>query len=93
MAPVTAERDLQRVEHGVARILAETDRPVEVYDAVLEAIGGWMGWRSARSGRPGAATGACTASRTWHDDADGAPAFEALSEQITLSPGRGCRAA
>ena len=37
VAPV---RDLRRVEHSVARILAETDRPVEVYEATLEAIEG-----------------------------------------------------
>ena len=37
-------RELQRVEHAVARIFAETDRPVEVYAAVLEAIGRSLGW-------------------------------------------------
>src|SRR2546423_1053073 len=37
-------RDLQRVEHAVARILAEIDRPVEVYAAVLEVLGGSLGW-------------------------------------------------
>jgi len=37
-------RELRGVEHAVARILAETDRPVEVYAAVLEAIGGLLGW-------------------------------------------------
>ena len=35
---------LQRVDHAVARILAETERPVEVYAAVLEAIGRSLGW-------------------------------------------------
>src|ERR671919_298012 len=46
-----AEGDVQRVEHAVARILAENDRPVEVYAAVLEAIGSSPGWELA-SGEP-----------------------------------------
>ena len=36
--------ELQRVEHAVARILAQTDRPVDVYAAALEAIGSSLGW-------------------------------------------------
>ena len=43
-ARFAAPRDLQHVEHSVARILAETDRPVEVYASVLEAIGSSLGW-------------------------------------------------
>ena len=79
--------DLQRVEHAVARILAETDRPVEVYPAVLEAIGGLLGWEL------GAVWETVTGHRlkcvtTWHAGA-GAPAFSALSERITLSAGEG----
>jgi hypothetical protein len=35
---------LQRVEHEVAQILAETEAPVEVYAAALEAIGRALGW-------------------------------------------------
>ena len=35
---------LQRVEHEVARILAETERPVEVYAATLDVIGRSLGW-------------------------------------------------
>jgi hypothetical protein len=37
-------RDLQPVEHAVARILAQTDRPVEVYEATLHAIAQSLGW-------------------------------------------------
>jgi hypothetical protein len=37
--------DPRRVEHAVARILAEIDGPVEVYEATLEAIGRPLGWR------------------------------------------------
>src|ERR671910_846369 len=36
--------DVPPVEHAVARILAQTDRPVEVYEATLEAIGRSLGW-------------------------------------------------
>ena len=43
--PVADARDPRRVEHAVARILAETERPVEVYKAALEAIGRPLGWR------------------------------------------------
>jgi PAS domain S-box-containing protein len=79
--------DLQSVEHAVARILAETERPVEVYSAVLEAIGGLLGWElgavweTVHGHRLRCVT-------TWHAGS-GAPAFEALSERITLSPGEG----
>ena len=38
-------RILRRVEHDVARILAETERPVEAYEATLEAIGRPLGRR------------------------------------------------
>jgi hypothetical protein len=38
-------RILRRVEHDVARILAETERPVEADEATLEAIGRPLGWR------------------------------------------------
>ncbi len=77
------------MEYRVARILAERDRPVEVYDAVLEAIGGWMGWAVGAVWEAGRGDGRLHCIRTWHDDADGAPAFEALSEQITMSLGEG----
>ena len=41
---ITDRRDLQGVEHAVARILAESEQPVEVYEATLEAIGLSLGW-------------------------------------------------
>jgi hypothetical protein len=43
--PVAHPGELRRVEHAVARILAETERPVEVYEAALEAIGRPLGWQ------------------------------------------------
>jgi PAS domain S-box-containing protein len=81
-------RDLQGVEHAVARILAETERPVEVYAAVLEAVGGSLGWELAAVWEVGAEDGRLRCVSTWHAG-EGAPEFEALSERITLASGVG----
>ena len=85
---VADSHDLQRVEHAVARILAETDRPVEVYATVLEAIGMSLGWELGAVWEvdPDAERLRCVC--TWHAG-EGAPEFEALSERIALSPGEG----
>ena len=80
--------ELQRVEHAVARILAETDRPVEVYDAVLETIGARLGWELGAVWEADRAARRLHCVCTWHAG-DGAPEFEALSERITLRPGEG----
>ena len=78
---------LQRVEREVARILAETDAPVEVYAATLETIGGALGWQVGAvwefmpDGRL-----QCVCS--WHAG-QGAPEFEAATEQLALEPGQG----
>src|SRR5215210_2147285 len=81
-------RDLQSLEHTVARILAETERPVEVYEAVLRAVGGSLGWELGAVWEAGATDGALRCVSTWHDG-EGAPEFEALSERITLASGEG----
>ena len=78
---VTRDTAAQRVEHAVARILAETDRPVEVYAAVLEAIGRSLGWELGAVWEVGPDDGRLRCVRTWHAG-DGAPEFEALSERI-----------
>ena len=44
MSVIVGAQILQRVEHEVAQILAETEVPVEVYAATLEAIGRALGW-------------------------------------------------
>jgi PAS domain S-box-containing protein len=80
-------RDLQRVEHAVARILAETDRPVEVYASVLETIGSSLGWELGAVWEAGAGE-RLRCVRTWHAG-EGAAEFEALSERIVLEPGEG----
>ncbi len=79
---------LQRVEHAVARILAETDRPVEVYAAVLEAIGGSLGWELGAVWEVNGDAQRLRCVCTWHAG-EGAPEFEALSERIALGPGEG----
>src|SRR5438093_8128733 len=81
-------RELQGVEHAVARILAETDRPVEVYAAVLEAIGDLLGWELGSVWEVGADDMRLRCVRTWHAG-EGAPEFEALSERIVLDRGKG----
>jgi len=80
--------NIQRVEHAVARILAETDRPVEVYAAVLQVIGSSLGWELGAVWETGPGDGLLRCIRTWHAG-DGAPEFEALSERIVLAPGEG----
>jgi hypothetical protein len=80
--------DLQRVEHAVALILAEKDRPVEVYAAVLEAIGGSLGWELGAVWEAGRDDERLRCVCTWHAG-EGAPEFEALSERIVLARGEG----
>jgi PAS domain S-box-containing protein len=81
-------RDLQRVEHAVARILAETDRPVEAYAAVLEAIGGSLGWELGAVWEAGPDDERLRCVQTWHAG-EGAPEFETLSEWMVFEPGEG----
>jgi PAS domain S-box-containing protein len=85
---ITELRDLHRVERVVASILAETDRPVEVYSAVLEAIGLSLEWElgAVWEASPDEERLHCVS--TWHAG-DGAPEFEALSERIVLRRGEG----
>jgi PAS domain S-box-containing protein len=81
-------RDLRRVEHAVARILAETERPVEVYDAALEAIGRPLGWQLGAVWQLDGADGRLHCACTWH--AGGRTAeFEELSAALALAPGEG----
>jgi PAS domain S-box-containing protein len=81
-------RDLRLVEHAVARILAETERPVEAYEATLEAIGRPLGWRLGAVWELDAPGGGLHCVRVWHAEARDEE-FEALSEALTLGPGQG----
>jgi PAS domain S-box-containing protein len=80
--------NIQRVEYAVARILAECDRPVEVYEAVLQVIGSSLGWELGAVWEAAPGDGLLHCIRTWHAGG-GFPEFEALSEHTTLAPGEG----
>jgi PAS domain S-box-containing protein len=81
-------RDLSGVAHRVALILSETEQPVEVYAATLEAIGTSLGWElgSVWESGPGERRLRCVT--TWHTG-NVAPEFEALSARLVLEPGEG----
>ena len=81
-------RDVQPVEHAVARILAQTDRPVEVYEATLQAIGESLGWELGAVWEVDSQDGRLHCVRTWHAGKRTAE-FEALSEALVLGPGEG----
>ena len=85
---VAETQELQRAEHAVARILAETDQPVEAYEAILEVIGGSLGWELGSVWEVGAEDMRLRCVCTWHVG-EGAPEFEALSERIVLERGEG----
>ncbi len=86
--PVADARDLRRVEHAVARILAETESPVEVYEPALEAIGRPFGWQLGAVWEFDPEDGCLHCLRTW---SGGEPAdeFQSLSETLALAPGEG----
>jgi len=81
-------RDLQRVEHAVARILAQTDRPVEAYEQALEAIGEALGWELGAVWELEPRDDRLHCVRTWHAGERTAE-FEALSEALLLARGEG----
>jgi PAS domain S-box-containing protein len=80
--------DLQRVEHAVARILAEQEHPLDAYRAVLQVVGFSLGWELGSVWEVNAADGRLRCVRTWHSGA-GAREFEAISERLVFSPGEG----
>jgi PAS domain S-box-containing protein len=86
--PVAHPSELRRVEHAVARILAETERPVEVYEAALEAIGRPLGWRLGAVWELDPAEERLRCVRTWQTGVP-EPEFLALSEALVLGPGEG----
>jgi PAS domain S-box-containing protein len=80
--------DLQRVEHAVARILAEQEHPLDAYRAVLQVMGFSLGWELGSVWEVDAADGRLRCVRTWHSGA-GMREFEAMSERLVFSPGEG----
>jgi PAS domain S-box-containing protein len=85
---IARPRDLRRVEHAVARILAETQRPVEAYDAALEAIGRPLGWGLGAVWELDPSEGRLRCVRTWHVGGR-ADEIKALGETLALAPGEG----
>ena len=80
--------DPRRVEHAVARILAETERPVEVYQAALEAIGRPLDWRFGAVWELDTESGRLRCVCTWQAG-ERIEEFQELSESLTLGPGEG----
>src|SRR4029450_2608660 len=78
MTVIVDSQRLQRVEHHVAQILAETEAPVEVYAATLEAIGRSLGWELGAVWEGGGDDRGRRCVCTWHAG-DGAAGVEALS--------------
>ena len=90
--PVADARDLGRVEHAVARIVAETEQPVEVYDATLKAIGDAPTGASGQRGkRFDPRDGRLRCMRTWHDEAPGQRVRGPQRRAQRWRPARGCR--
>src|SRR4051794_21937624 len=82
------EAEAPRLEHVVARILAETERAVEVYDGILEEIGRSLGWDLGAVWEVDPDDGRLRCARTWQ--ARAAPdEFEALSMSLVLAAGGG----
>jgi PAS domain S-box-containing protein len=88
MKVIVDAQSLQRVEHDVAQILAQTESPVEAYVATLESIGRSLGWELGAVWEVGPDDRRLRCVCTWHAG-DGAPEFEALSERMTLGAGEG----
>jgi PAS domain S-box-containing protein len=80
--------DVQAVEYAVAQILAQTDRPVEVYEATLEAIGRSLLWDIGAVWEVDPEDGRLHCVRTWHA-AERTAEFELLSEALALALGEG----
>jgi PAS domain S-box-containing protein len=85
---VADAQDLQRVEHAVARILAETDHPVEVYEATLEAIGRAVDWELGAVWELDHEDDRLHCVRIWRADAR-ADEFQRISEALALAAGQG----
>src|SRR5690242_20355065 len=80
---------LTRAEHAVARSLAETDRPDDVYPRVLQAIGEALGWLlgSVWEASEGGDEMRCAA--TWQAPGVQAAEFRDATEATCLARGMG----
>jgi len=82
------QRTLQRAEYAVARILSESEEPVETYARVLAAIGELLGWELGAAWEVGPTGDRLRCVATWHQG-DAVAEFEALSERMTFRAGEG----
>jgi PAS domain S-box-containing protein len=80
--------DLQRAEHAVARILSETERPVEAYEATLAAVGRTLGWERGAVWEADPRDGRLHCIRTWSPGKT-SDEFASMTQEITLAPGEG----
>src|SRR5262245_4431937 len=85
---IADRRDLRRVEHAVATILAETDRPLEVYARTLETVARELGWDFGAVWECHPEDGKLRCVRTWVAG-ELEQEFVALSERYVFSPGEG----
>jgi PAS domain S-box-containing protein len=81
-------REPPRVEHAVARILAETERPVEVYEATLAAIGRSLGWQLGAVWEVDPRDGRLRCVTIW-SEGDPAEEFRRRSRELALAAGEG----
>jgi PAS domain-containing protein len=85
---VSDAADFQPLEHAVARILAQSNSPVEVYAATLQSVGEALGWEVGAVWELDQQDGRLHCVLTWHAS-DRTRAFEAASEGLPLAPGEG----
>ena len=87
--PAADSLTLLRLEHAVARLLAETPEATAVAGPLLEAVGAVLGWDHAAVWQPGA-DGKLSCRASWQvEERRELDAFEALTRRLRLTPGRG----
>jgi PAS domain S-box-containing protein len=80
---------LLRLEHAVARLLAETPEATAVAQPLLEAVGPVLGWDHAAVWQPGR-DGELVCRASWRvEGRRELDAFEALTRRLRLAPGHG----
>jgi PAS domain S-box-containing protein len=80
---------LLRLEHAVARLLAETPEATAVAKPLLEAVGSVLGWDHAAVWQPGP-DGELVCRASWQvEKRRDLDAFEALTRRLRFAPGRG----
>ena len=88
-APGTDSLTLLRLEHAVARLLADAPDRGKVEGPLLEAVGSTLGWDHAAVWEPDGA-GALVCRASWQAKARAElDSFEALTRKLRLGPGEG----